>query len=896
MAAYELAGGVRLDPPPVPAWRLLASLLLGLLPLVCGVGLGVLESYYVSVSSISPDSGSSYSAPVPRSRLAPVLAVEGDDPDHPQRSASLLAEDGRLIGPPHSQHALIRASGGGAFSHWGDALIFSASDGTDPRANGRQYVVHLVARLPLSVAFIWVGCFALGATMAVRRGQAWARSRPPAVWAVVIAVTLLVSYAIVLVSVWHPRALFPGSIERAAWVTAVAIACLLAVNAGRLLAVSSVLSWRWPGGIRCRAAAALGAFDAAAAACAGDDVRARLARAVSVAFALAVFVAILTIRWPISTLVAAHDETLPILGWVGGPLVLCLWRRDWFGTASGLAVTFGLFALPLAARWQDVGFHGNAVGGLLPFSDASGYWLEAQRLLDGEPLNWSARRPAFAGLLATLLAATGRDLQWTLAAMTAMNAAAVYMLGRELRLLFGPVAGALTVLMLCGYYTREGGLGTTLTENLGLAVGVLGFAAMARGARELRPQGYALGLGLVTFALMARAGAFFVLPAMVGAAMWEFRRRYEWKRVAGLGVAALVVAVGLSLANGRLLSNPAGAQQAFSNFSYSLYGLVVGGKGWQQAEIDHPGAREGAEIYSLAWREFQRRPAGLLEGATKMWAVYFDRLSPYHAFAFVRDSKQQLRLHQLCFAFAGVGLLICLATLRQPLSATLLVGALAHLASIPFVPPIDAGLRVYAATMTLPVALVAVGVSVPLQWVGRLVSRLRRDVSSATAEPEPLEAWRHTAQHLGLAIVLAVLVCPQVLLRTGRVSMPADVLCDAGEVMLPMRLAPGSYLDVETGAGSTMTGATAIRPGDLRQTVDRVEIRNDAGNMTAGHVLAAAYHVGDGRPLWLLVRREAYPRRPGVYAVCASPSPDRLSLSYGLYYASPSWRASEERR
>lgn len=52
-----------------------------------------------------------------------------------------LSEDIRALGPPHSITSNIQANGGGAYSHWEQWLIFSSSDGSDPRSNGRRYIV-----------------------------------------------------------------------------------------------------------------------------------------------------------------------------------------------------------------------------------------------------------------------------------------------------------------------------------------------------------------------------------------------------------------------------------------------------------------------------------------------------------------------------------------------------------------------------------------------------------------------------------------------------------------------------------------------------------------------------------------------------------------------------------
>ncbi|WP_154072559.1 hypothetical protein [Bradyrhizobium erythrophlei] len=44
--------------------------------------------------------------------------------------------------PRTTLHKDIREQGGGRFSHWGDTIIFSTPDGTDPRTNGRVHSIR----------------------------------------------------------------------------------------------------------------------------------------------------------------------------------------------------------------------------------------------------------------------------------------------------------------------------------------------------------------------------------------------------------------------------------------------------------------------------------------------------------------------------------------------------------------------------------------------------------------------------------------------------------------------------------------------------------------------------------------------------------------------------------
>ncbi len=62
-------------------------------------------------------------------------------------SQLVLLEDGDELSA-RALHADIRDEGGGLYSHWGNAILFSTRDGSDPRTNGRRYEVRLPPTLP----------------------------------------------------------------------------------------------------------------------------------------------------------------------------------------------------------------------------------------------------------------------------------------------------------------------------------------------------------------------------------------------------------------------------------------------------------------------------------------------------------------------------------------------------------------------------------------------------------------------------------------------------------------------------------------------------------------------------------------------------------------------------
>ena len=64
-----------------------------------------------------------------------------DTMEFPRRSKLMLYENKTPVGFAHAMHDHIERYGNGRYSHWGDSLIFSATDNTDPNRNGRKYSI-----------------------------------------------------------------------------------------------------------------------------------------------------------------------------------------------------------------------------------------------------------------------------------------------------------------------------------------------------------------------------------------------------------------------------------------------------------------------------------------------------------------------------------------------------------------------------------------------------------------------------------------------------------------------------------------------------------------------------------------------------------------------------------
>jgi len=67
------------------------------------------------------------------------LSVTGDTQTN--ASKTVLCEGNAVLGPAHAAHADIGKIGMGRYSHWGNTLLFSTSDNSDPNTNARTYTL-----------------------------------------------------------------------------------------------------------------------------------------------------------------------------------------------------------------------------------------------------------------------------------------------------------------------------------------------------------------------------------------------------------------------------------------------------------------------------------------------------------------------------------------------------------------------------------------------------------------------------------------------------------------------------------------------------------------------------------------------------------------------------------
>ena len=118
----------------------------------------------------------------PGSRLTWIPPFSASEPDrlYDGRSRTRIFEDGAMLAGPPGATAVARTVGGGNWSHDPGVIVFSSSDGSDPRTNSRAYALSYPVLYGRAV-----GRAALAALVASALGLAWLTRRdsptvPPA--------------------------------------------------------------------------------------------------------------------------------------------------------------------------------------------------------------------------------------------------------------------------------------------------------------------------------------------------------------------------------------------------------------------------------------------------------------------------------------------------------------------------------------------------------------------------------------------------------------------------------------------------------------------------------------------------------------------------------------------
>jgi hypothetical protein len=524
-----------------------------------------------------------------------------------------------------------------------------------------------------------------------------------------------------------------------------------------------------------------------------------------------------TVVYPAKFGLMLRQGSLAILFILSVNLVFALSRKGFWGYFSSFLIIGLLFGGAIFGVWSSAVSDLNIIAGLLPFNDANGYFHGGRVMAEGQLMfPFSAKRPLFSALMGVFFWLTSQNLQLTIGFFVLIGGLTVFIAARDLNRTAGAIGAAFFVTGIFLFARRF--IGSTMSEVIGLPLGTIGFVFLWRGAIRQGLKEVAAGIFLISLGLLSRAGPFFVLPLLI---IWSGlglrgKEKYNWKAFLITGLAA-----GLGfLCNSIIytfLARPDSAPMA--NFSYTLYGLVVGGKGWKQYAIDHPDLRSLIEpfqsqaIYRYAWEAFISNPFATVQGAIKYWGDFLN-FRWYGAFAYIEGaSENETMIARVFMALLSMaGLATCIRKNQKPVISMLLTGVLGVFLSVPFVPPLDAEIRTYAASIPWFVGLGMTGLIGIIELINKQNKLSFEGSGSELSFPE---LWA-----TGLTLTFLMVIAPLFVhaIKTPFV-IPQQTNCAPGEVTVVTTVHRGSYINIRQDDSIRHSMIPDIRYSDFLQSM-----------------------------------------------------------------------------
>ena len=478
-------------------------------------------------------------------------------------------------------------------------------------------------------------------------------------------------------------------------------------------------------------------------------------------------------------------------------------KFHWLG---GATLTLILLALRLSFLWTSGYSNDMIIGGMVPFRDAFDYYHGAKFISVGQlisnNINGAAYRPLFPGFLSSMLFIFQQNLQWSLAVLVVLAGICYYLSAYLINRNLGSFAAAVYMSFL--YFYIRPLIGTAYTEPLGLAFGCLGFVLLWTAAKKQNVPDLIFGLITFTTALSVRAGAFFILPALILWSGWAFRgeKRFSLQYASISAVTLIITFLALNTVFDRLVVQPGGVP--FGNFAQTLYGQVVGGAGYNFALRTLP-SRNAIFIYRAAGRYFLAHPLSFFIGAYKAYRDFF--LPQLGILNFLTGSEFPwlgIALWIIASLLFLWGLFKSLRNFALPESSLLIAAFAGILVSIPFLPPIDGGIRIYASSMPFFFVLAAMAVGKNF---------------SVTESDKGQDGFAVTVKTMSIILGILTVLLPVMILHITKQPAVHAVSCPSAQVSYAVTVNPGSYIDLVPNATTACGRVPEICLRDFQQNI-----------------------------------------------------------------------------
>jgi hypothetical protein len=543
-----------------------------------------------------------------------------------------------------------------------------------------------------------------------------------------------------------------------------------------------------------------------------------------------------------------------------------------------------IFVLPISGLWFSGQSEQYVLGGIIPFSDARNYFMDSRRLLEGfQFVTGAARRPLFTALLTSIQWITGQNLYLTIAVLTFILVVTIYLSVLEIKSIEGPAAATFFLLLLF-FYSRLL-LGKTLSEMVGLPLGLLALIFLLRGPNNNRLIYLLAGLFLLSLALNARAGAFVILPLIALWIGWIERRNsfFHWQAFL---IACMVFALGFVINLGifNLYASP--QTVPFGNFSNTIYGLARGGLGWTQIFTDHPETwgmpadKQASYIYSLTLEIIQRKPENLIKGILSSYQVFFSLDDYYGSIGWFGGQGTIGNIARIVlYLLFIVGIFKCIKNFKKPIYSLVLAASVGIFLSIPFAPPIDSNrMRVYAATIPFFIIIPCFGVSFLLNLLPW------KFFNNQDSQPHSLIP----IYILSTALFLFMTILPLVPLQINKHDNTPSINCPPELTQVSFRILPGNYIRIVEQESIPQDRVPEIKEKSFITRVHNLPNWETFPLFTSvkpGQVILADLDLKTTDGMILIADWQNVAKNTAIQTVCARYADDKLLTNYNVFYA-----------
>ena len=550
-------------------------------------------------------------------------------------------------------------------------------------------------------------------------------------------------------------------------------------------------------------------------------------------------------------------------------------------TRAALSVAaFMLVALPLANAWRDGGGGLYSIGAVVPWSDASAYYSGAVSLSEFKKLDdWNERRPINAAFNSVKLR-IGRGVQGWIVVGALLIAFGLAILAREVALMLGAAPAA----VMLGTIVGHGGeyWATTMSENNGLLLGLLATAAFVFSIRVRDLRWFWSGCFLIGLALDARAGAFVVIPLLW---LWGFVAfGASLRRRVGITVAAVFITVAAFLP-ARLYDSlwGTGHGRAHGNFSWTLYGIAAGNRGWGRVFQDYPqigGFADERQQTAFVYH----RALDLIRANPVRFATFL--LQGVRAFV-VGVGAPYLNLD---WRASLLTLLLCLVRWRDSLSIFVIAVFIGNALSAPFL-VWDAGPRLFVATVPAAALTAAIAVA----FVERSAVEFMANGTALTvarSQESLVPEWRPAAVAAGLGLILVV--APLILPAThARELLPLHPSVEEPSLLV-IRGSSGEWVDVLPNEALPAPSTRAMRADQFFTNIMQTDMAVAARSVRPPFSFGLAIAQRKPPETWLLTRSGLLLPRKGALLLSGewrTASRYRYMLVHGVWELSSDGRS-----